>query len=85
VHKPFLELTDEEFTHGYDVKCGADTRRVGKISADPEGLAATSIDLVYDRLIALAAAIFNSGGGFVHKPFLELTDEEFTHGYESQG
>ncbi|KAF9891831.1 hypothetical protein FE257_003316 [Aspergillus nanangensis] len=33
----------------------------------------------------LAAAVFNSGGGFVRKPFLELTEEEFTQGYESQG
>ncbi|RJE26175.1 oxidoreductase [Aspergillus sclerotialis] len=33
----------------------------------------------------LAAAIFNPGGGFVRKPFLELTEQEFTAGYESQG
>ncbi|KAL4964956.1 oxidoreductase, short chain dehydrogenase/reductase family [Aspergillus stella-maris] len=33
----------------------------------------------------LAAAVFNSGGGFVRKPFLELTEEEFTNGYKSQG
>lgn len=33
----------------------------------------------------LAAAVFNPGGGFVCKPFLELTDEEFEVGYESQG
>lgn len=33
----------------------------------------------------LAAAIFNPGGGFVRKPFLELTEEEFLSGYESQG
>ena len=52
---------------------------------------ATSVRSAFDKISkqyagsALAAAIFNSGGGFVHKPFLELTDEEFTHGYESQG
>lgn len=34
---------------------------------------------------ALAAAVFNPGGGFVRKPFLELTEDEFTMGYESQG
>jgi NAD(P)-dependent dehydrogenase (short-subunit alcohol dehydrogenase family) len=33
----------------------------------------------------LAAAVFNSGGGLVRKPFLELTEEEFVRGYESQG
>ncbi|KAL4931850.1 uncharacterized protein BDV17DRAFT_255434 [Aspergillus undulatus] len=52
---------------------------------------ATSVRSAFDKISkqyagsALAVAIFNSGGGFVHKPFLELTDEEFTHGYESQG
>ncbi|KAE8356794.1 hypothetical protein BDV28DRAFT_126545 [Aspergillus coremiiformis] len=33
----------------------------------------------------LAAAVFNSGGGFVRKPFLDLTEAEFTSGFESQG
>jgi hypothetical protein len=38
----------------------------------------------------LAAAVFNSGffnsgGGLARKPFLELTEEEFVRGYESQG
>lgn len=33
----------------------------------------------------LAAAVFNPGGGFVRKPFLELTEDEFAVGYESQG
>ncbi|RDW61759.1 oxidoreductase, short chain dehydrogenase/reductase family [Aspergillus mulundensis] len=33
----------------------------------------------------LAAAVFNSGGGFVRKPFLELTEEEFANGFKSQG
>ncbi|KAI9367006.1 hypothetical protein BJX61DRAFT_530377 [Aspergillus egyptiacus] len=33
----------------------------------------------------LAAAVFNSGGGRVRKPFLELTEEEFVSGYKSQG
>ncbi|OOF90006.1 hypothetical protein ASPCADRAFT_212311, partial [Aspergillus carbonarius ITEM 5010] len=35
--------------------------------------------------VPLAAAVFNSGGGFVRKPFLELTEEEFAGGFESQG
>ncbi|PYI04519.1 NAD(P)-binding protein [Aspergillus sclerotiicarbonarius CBS 121057] len=34
---------------------------------------------------SLAAAVFNSGGGFVRKPFLELSEEEFAGGFESQG
>lgn len=34
---------------------------------------------------SLAAAIFNPGGGFVRKPFLELTAEEFASGFASQG
>lgn len=34
--------------------------------------------------LPLAAAIFNPGGGFVRKPFLELTEEEFVAGYNSQ-
>jgi NAD(P)-dependent dehydrogenase (short-subunit alcohol dehydrogenase family) len=33
----------------------------------------------------LAAAIYNVGGGFVRKPFLELTEEEFTAGWKSNG
>ncbi|KAF7585889.1 hypothetical protein BBP40_009927 [Aspergillus hancockii] len=33
----------------------------------------------------LAAAVFNSGGGFVRKPFLELTEDEFVSGFNSQG
>lgn len=33
----------------------------------------------------LAAAVFNLGGGFVRRPFLELTEEEFSRGFESQG
>jgi NADP-dependent 3-hydroxy acid dehydrogenase YdfG len=33
----------------------------------------------------LAAAIFNVGGRFVRKPFLELTLEEYEAGYEANG
>ncbi|KAH8696431.1 oxidoreductase [Talaromyces proteolyticus] len=32
----------------------------------------------------LAAAIFNPGGGFVRKPFLEITEKEFASGYDNQ-
>jgi NAD(P)-dependent dehydrogenase (short-subunit alcohol dehydrogenase family) len=32
----------------------------------------------------LAAAVFNLGGGFVRKPFLELTEDEFAVGYNTQ-
>lgn len=34
---------------------------------------------------ALAAAVFNPSNGFVRKPFLELTEQEFTGGFEGQG
>lgn len=33
----------------------------------------------------LAAAIFNLGGGFVRRPFLELTEDEFARGFQVQG
>lgn len=33
----------------------------------------------------LAAAVYNVGGGFVRKPFLELSEKEFTSGFESNG
>ena len=35
--------------------------------------------------IGCAAAIFNAGGGFVRKPFLETTEDEFVNGYNVQG
>lgn len=33
----------------------------------------------------LAAAVFNVGGGFIRKPFLELSTEEFEGGFKSNG
>jgi hypothetical protein len=33
----------------------------------------------------LAAAIFNVGGKFVRKPFLEMTQEEYEAGFEANG
>lgn len=33
----------------------------------------------------LAAAVYNVGGSFVRKPFLELTDEEFSMGWNANG
>ena len=33
----------------------------------------------------LAAAIFNASGGFVRKPFLDTTEEEFVAGYNVSG
>lgn len=33
----------------------------------------------------LAAAVYNVGGGFVRKPFLELTKDEFEGGFKSNG
>ncbi|KAH8816334.1 short chain dehydrogenase/ reductase-like protein [Xylogone sp. PMI_703] len=33
----------------------------------------------------LAAAVYNVGGGFVRKPFLDLTQDDFELGFKSQG
>lgn len=33
----------------------------------------------------LAAAVFNVGGSFIKKPFLELTEEEFLSGMDANG
>ncbi len=33
----------------------------------------------------LAAAIYNVGGGFIRKPFLELSEEEFENGWSANG
>lgn len=33
----------------------------------------------------LAAAVFNVGGQFIRKPFLELTKEEYETGYAANG
>ena len=33
----------------------------------------------------LAAAVYNVGGGFLRKPFLELTTEEYMRGMETNG
>lgn len=33
----------------------------------------------------VAAAVFNPGGGFVRKPFLELTEADYTTALASQG
>ncbi|KFY55379.1 hypothetical protein V497_07022 [Pseudogymnoascus sp. VKM F-4516 (FW-969)] len=33
----------------------------------------------------LAAAVYNVGGKFVRKPFLELTEEEYSSGFEASG
>ncbi|KAL4780341.1 hypothetical protein BJX76DRAFT_338240 [Aspergillus varians] len=51
----------------------------------------SSVQSAFEKISAqykdtpLAAAVFNSGGGFVRKPFLELTEEEFALGFKSQG
>jgi hypothetical protein len=33
----------------------------------------------------LAAAVFNVGGSFIRKPFLELSEEEFLAGMDANG
>ncbi|KAJ5754952.1 Short-chain dehydrogenase/reductase SDR [Penicillium manginii] len=51
---------------------------------------AKSVNSAFDEIAKkfpdspLAATIFNSGGGFARKPFLELTEEEFSLGFEAQ-
>jgi NAD(P)-dependent dehydrogenase (short-subunit alcohol dehydrogenase family) len=52
---------------------------------------AASLKAAFDKITKelfpdtpLAAAVFNPGGGFVRKPFLELSEEEYAAGYNSQ-
>ncbi|RFU34579.1 hypothetical protein B7463_g1785, partial [Scytalidium lignicola] len=59
------------------------------ISADAQS--ASSVSDAFARIEKefqgkkLAAAVYNVGGGFIRKPFLELTQDEFELGYKSQG
>jgi NAD(P)-dependent dehydrogenase (short-subunit alcohol dehydrogenase family) len=56
-----------------DVSDGASVARAfEKIKADMQGA-------------PLAAAIFNVGGRFIKKPFLELSEEDFMSGMEANG
>jgi enoyl-[acyl-carrier-protein] reductase (NADH) len=54
--------------------------------ADP-----TSMKKAFEKLeeemgeAQLAAAVFNVGGSFIKKPFLELSEEEFMAGMEANG
>lgn len=49
-----------------------------------------SVNAAFDKIQAqypsskVAAAVFNPGGGFVVKPFLELTEEDYTTALRSQ-
>jgi hypothetical protein len=58
------------------------------ISADVSD--SKSIGAAFDKIAAqypssnVAAAVFNSGGGFVRKPFLELTGENYSSALASQ-
>lgn len=51
----------------------------------------TSVKSAFEKIsqqyagVPLAAAVFNAAGGFARKPFLELTEEEFSQGFENQG
>ena len=50
-----------------------------------------SVQAAFEKLnkefggLPLAAAIYNVGGRFVRKPFLELSEEEFEAGWEANG
>lgn len=52
---------------------------------------ARSVTGAFERLLKemdgaqLAAAIFNVGGSFIKKPFLELSEEEFMAGVDANG
>jgi len=51
---------------------------------------ANSVNAAFDQIAkqfpssALAATIFNPGGGFVRKPFLELTEDDYSSALKSQ-
>lgn len=51
---------------------------------------AKSVNAAFDQIAKkfpssqVAATIFNPGGGFVRKPFLELTEEEYSTALDSQ-
>lgn len=51
---------------------------------------ANSVRAAFDQIAkqfpssVLAAAIFNSGGGLVRKPFLELTEDDYSSALKSQ-
>jgi enoyl-[acyl-carrier-protein] reductase (NADH) len=59
------------------------------ISADVSD--SNSVKNAFERLqkemggAQLAAAVFNVGGSFIKKPFLELSEEEFLTGMEANG
>ena len=40
---------------------------------------------IKDMGVDVAAGVFNVGGRFIRKPFLELTLEEFESGYDANG
>ncbi|KAF1817091.1 NAD(P)-binding protein [Eremomyces bilateralis CBS 781.70] len=44
-----------------------------------------SIHKEFGADVAAAAAVFNAAGGFIRKPFLELTEEEFSRGITVSG
>ncbi|KAI9810680.1 MAG: hypothetical protein M1827_006139 [Pycnora praestabilis] len=52
---------------------------------------AKSVSSAFDQIsrefegAGLAAAVFNVGGRFIRKPFLELTQDDFEAGYEANG
>lgn len=52
---------------------------------------ANSVNAAFDQIekqfpnSVLAATIFNPGGGFARKPFLELTEDDYSLALKSQG
>lgn len=54
--------------------------------ASPESVSAAFAEIKKEfQGKKLAAAIYNVGGGFVRKPFLEMSLEEYQRGYSANG
>ncbi|MCJ1413352.1 hypothetical protein MMC19_007457 [Ptychographa xylographoides] len=52
--------------------------------SDPQSMEA-AFSKIKDMGVDVAAGVFNVGGRFIRKPFLELTLEEFESGYDANG
>lgn len=77
----FNSLVDEiNSTGGKAIGISTDTSDAGSVKAAFEKLKGT------DGFNGnLAAAVYNVGGKFIRKPFLELSDEEFEAGWKTNG
>ena len=76
---PTVEAIKKKFGEDRAVGISCDLSKAEDVKAAFENLTRRS-DWSY-----LAAAIFNGAGGFVVKPFLDLTEKEFTSGAGANG